>query len=184
MAPEIHMKQPYKGELIDVFSAGVCLFIMVSGTPPFNEARMEEFYYKFICAKKWPVYWKYHTRSKPAGDKFFSNEFKDLAQKMFALEPSDRITLAGIREHPWVKGPVPSYEEVFDECKLRREVNIEKKEEERQMKMQQKKNYGKDRHRGADQGGEEAEGEEEKVDKPLLKEIENYVSLPGKNYQF
>jgi serine/threonine-protein kinase Chk1 len=38
MAPEIHAREPYKGEQVDVFSSGVVLFIMVSGTPPFNEA--------------------------------------------------------------------------------------------------------------------------------------------------
>ena len=183
MAPEIHQKQPYKGELVDVFSAAVCLFIMVSGTPPFNEARKEEFYYKFICAKKWPIYWKYHYRNKPAGDKFFSEEFKDLMQHMLAYDAAERITLAQIREHPWMKGPVPSYEEVYEECKVRKEINVEKKEEERQAKLQQKKNYGSDRHRGVDVEGEELKIEEEK-DRPLLKSVEEFIRLPGKNYQF
>jgi serine/threonine protein kinase len=39
MAPELILRQRYKGGEIDVFALGVCLFIMVAGTPPFNEAK-------------------------------------------------------------------------------------------------------------------------------------------------
>jgi serine/threonine protein kinase len=38
MAPELNEKKPYKAAAVDVFAAGVILFIMVSGTPPFNVA--------------------------------------------------------------------------------------------------------------------------------------------------
>jgi serine/threonine protein kinase len=53
MAPEIHEKRPYKGEKVDIFSSAICLFIMITGLPPFNEARVDEFYYKFICKKNY-----------------------------------------------------------------------------------------------------------------------------------
>ena len=36
MAPEILLKLPYKGEQIDIFSAGVILFMMVNASCPFN----------------------------------------------------------------------------------------------------------------------------------------------------
>lgn len=38
MAPEIHLKKPYKGELVDLFASAIILFTMVSQHPPFNSA--------------------------------------------------------------------------------------------------------------------------------------------------
>ena len=35
MSPEIHLGEKYNGTQADVFAAGVILFIMVSGHPPF-----------------------------------------------------------------------------------------------------------------------------------------------------
>jgi serine/threonine protein kinase len=38
MAPEIHLGQPYQGFQVDLFAAGVILFVMRAGHPPFSEA--------------------------------------------------------------------------------------------------------------------------------------------------
>lgn len=97
MSPQILERKPYKGYQVDVFSAGVCLFIMVGALPPFNEAKPDEFYYKFIAQKKWPLFWKYHSRGKPAGENFFSPEFKDLMQRMLAYNPEERPTLEELK---------------------------------------------------------------------------------------
>lgn len=36
MAPEINQKIPYDGKLVDIFAAGVILFIIYTGSPPFS----------------------------------------------------------------------------------------------------------------------------------------------------
>ena len=72
MAPELNERKKYSGEKVDLFAAAVILFIMVSGTPPFNYASKEEFYYKFIYYKKFELFWKYHSKNKPAGEYYFS----------------------------------------------------------------------------------------------------------------
>ena len=38
MAPELLRRVPYAGETADVWSAGVVLFIMIAGFPPFQQA--------------------------------------------------------------------------------------------------------------------------------------------------
>ena len=38
MAPEFFKKLPYNGSSVDLFAAGIILFIMVAGHPPFNRA--------------------------------------------------------------------------------------------------------------------------------------------------
>jgi len=35
MAPEIFINKSYSGVAVDLFAAGIVLFIMVAGTPPF-----------------------------------------------------------------------------------------------------------------------------------------------------
>jgi len=36
MAPEINLKSPYNGSLVDLFASAIILFIMYSGHPPFK----------------------------------------------------------------------------------------------------------------------------------------------------
>ena len=38
MSPEIYLGLPYSGEAIDIFAAGVILFVMVAAHPPFKKA--------------------------------------------------------------------------------------------------------------------------------------------------
>jgi len=39
MAPEILLKEPYQGHVVDLFALGIILFILYSGHPPFYCAR-------------------------------------------------------------------------------------------------------------------------------------------------
>lgn len=49
MAPEIHLDQPYTGEQVDLFAAGIVLFILISGSPPFSAAIPKDPYYKTLA---------------------------------------------------------------------------------------------------------------------------------------
>lgn len=43
MAPEILEQRPYRGTAVDIFAAGVILFIMITGTMPFkNQASVTD----------------------------------------------------------------------------------------------------------------------------------------------
>ena len=52
MAPEIILHMEYSGTSVDLFAAGIVLFIMYSGTPPFKEASVTDEYYSLICTNK------------------------------------------------------------------------------------------------------------------------------------
>ena len=108
-----------------MFAAGIVLFIMVAGTPPFSVAERNEFYYKLICNNRWEMFWKYHCKGKPSGQFFFSENFKNLMQYMLAYSPSDRLSTQELRAHPWFQGDLPSPAEVQAEMRLRQEVNDE-----------------------------------------------------------
>jgi serine/threonine protein kinase len=110
MAPEIHESKPYKGVEIDLFAAAVIIFTMISGGCPFYEAKNTDQYYRMIMKKQWDMFWKFHSKNKPAGMNFFSLEFKNLMFHMLANDPSERLTIEEILEHPWMKGPIATRE--------------------------------------------------------------------------
>ena len=53
MAPELLEKRPYRGTCVDIFAAGVVLFVMNTGTWPFEKsASIHDPIYKHIVEKR------------------------------------------------------------------------------------------------------------------------------------
>jgi serine/threonine-protein kinase Chk1 len=94
-APEIHEKQPYNGERVDVFALGVILFIMMTQNPPFKAAnrQVDKLYY-FISTDKQADFWRIHGGQLPEGEEYFSAEFRDLFEKMTRYNPEESLTIA------------------------------------------------------------------------------------------
>jgi len=73
MAPEIHQHEKYSGTVVDIFAAGIILFIMYSGHPPFVKADSKsDPYYKCLCNNKHTAFWNAHSKNKPGKNEFFS----------------------------------------------------------------------------------------------------------------
>ncbi|TXG51995.1 hypothetical protein EZV62_021164 [Acer yangbiense] len=92
VAPEV-LRRNY-GKEIDVWSAGVILYILLSGVPPFW-AETEKGIFEAILdgnldlqSSPWPS---------------ISASAKDLIRKMLTRDPKRRITAAGALEHRWLK---------------------------------------------------------------------------------
>ena len=81
MAPELIMNQPYRGESIDLFAAGVILFTMVSLQAPFQCAAPSDEIYKFIAGNKSYVFWNFHCKATN-----FSKEVKELIIAMIQYD--------------------------------------------------------------------------------------------------
>ncbi|CAL9122658.1 unnamed protein product [Musa textilis] len=91
IAPEV-LKQRY-GKEIDIWSAGVILYILLSGVPPFW-AETERGIFDAILkgdidfeSAPWPS---------------ISGSAKDLVMKMLKQDPKKRITAAQVLQHPWL----------------------------------------------------------------------------------
>ena len=98
--PEMHTEKSYYGEKADIFAAGVCLFLMLLGHPPFREASIRDPYYKRLMRADKDEYWKvYKTVNTPP-------LFKDLFERMVEADIGKRIALKDIYAHPWMAGPV------------------------------------------------------------------------------
>ncbi|EGR33281.1 protein kinase domain protein, partial [Ichthyophthirius multifiliis] len=99
MAPELEEQLPYDGKKVDIFACGVVLFCMVSQIPPFFKASQCDKYYDFFYQNNQEGYWNYISLKYK---KVFSNEFKDLINAMFNIDPELRFSYEEILQHPWM----------------------------------------------------------------------------------
>lgn len=90
MAPEIESRKHYDGRRTDIFAAGVVLFIMYAGCPPFESTSVTDPFYRLIREKRFNIFWKVHSRRRTPD--FFSEPFKDLIQSLLAFDPNERLT--------------------------------------------------------------------------------------------
>lgn len=112
MGPEMFLKDEFESAPLDIFAAGIVLFIMLKAAPPFNLAKMTDPHYKLFNTNP-QLFWKIHFRKFKTD--LPSGQVKDLISKMMAADPEDRITLEEIREHEWFNGPMPTEEEILAE---------------------------------------------------------------------
>ena len=81
---------------MDVFCAGVILYIIAHGIFPFQEATPQDNYYSLILAGDIEGYWA------KTGGQNLSPELKDLLIKMLSPDFKDRPTIEEVLEHPWM----------------------------------------------------------------------------------
>mmetsp|Transcript_28650 Transcript_28650/g.50961 ORF Transcript_28650/g.50961 Transcript_28650/m.50961 type:complete len:468 (-) Transcript_28650:1097-2500(-) len=111
IAPE--MLSGSYNHLVDCWSVGVILYIMLSGVPPFNGSNNEEILLKVYAAS-------YNFRPFPFAS--VSDGAKDLIARLLMKDPELRISAQQALTHPWVRGidsfiTAPLMDEVFEGIK-------------------------------------------------------------------
>ena len=81
--PEMQ-KGKYTGIQADLFAAGVVLFVMYAGSPPFISTKETDKIYKMIKEGNYTKFWNMHEKRRPAG--FFSDSFKRLMNSFFSAQ--------------------------------------------------------------------------------------------------
>ncbi|GLT34999.1 hypothetical protein SLA2020_094840 [Shorea laevis] len=109
VAPEV-LKRSY-GKEMDVWSAGIILYILLSGMPPFW-AETEKGIFEAILKDKVDL----ESRPWPS----ITEGAKDLIRKMLIREPKKRITAAQVLEHPWLKVDGEASDRPIDSAVLNR----------------------------------------------------------------
>mmetsp|Transcript_23714 Transcript_23714/g.66745 ORF Transcript_23714/g.66745 Transcript_23714/m.66745 type:complete len:333 (-) Transcript_23714:741-1739(-) len=87
---------PY-GKGSDLWSMGVLLYVILSGCSPFS-ADEEEQLLAQVAEAKYEFY-----ENEWAG---ISEEAKDLVKKLLVVDPTVRLTMDAVLEHPWLKDAV------------------------------------------------------------------------------
>lgn len=140
MAPEFHLKEPYLGIQVDIFAAGVVLFILYTGRPPFSEATLQDSYYSNFFSGDVGKFWK--TIKNKYQD--LEQDFADLITRMLAKNPDERPTTTQVLQHPWFAAETPT------EAHMKQMFPVRKKEAER-LKIEREKKELEDAKRKAEQ---------------------------------
>eukprot|EP00531_Pseudo-nitzschia_arenysensis_P010067 CAMPEP_0116146008 /NCGR_PEP_ID=MMETSP0329-20121206/16927_1 /TAXON_ID=697910 /ORGANISM="Pseudo-nitzschia arenysensis, Strain B593" /LENGTH=419 /DNA_ID=CAMNT_0003641711 /DNA_START=155 /DNA_END=1414 /DNA_ORIENTATION=+ len=96
MSPEIYSNTAaFDGFSIDLWAAGVILYIMLTGFPPYDQASRADQKFDIIVRGNL-------VRQLKDWGMALSDDAGDLLQSMLQLDPKDRLTLADVMSHPWV----------------------------------------------------------------------------------
>lgn len=98
-APELINGKFYNGSSIDIWSCGVILYALLTGTLPFDEEQIVKLYQKIRECKY----------SMPP---IISDPAKDLIFRMLQADPMKRITIAEIKNHRWFSQKMGLYQVV------------------------------------------------------------------------
>ena len=99
--PEMWEKKKYTGDKADIFSLGVVLIILVSGSYGFLLAKETDDYYKYIIKDTKEAYEKYWEEVIAQINVNLSDNFKKLYIKMVAHDPGKRPPIDEILTDKW-----------------------------------------------------------------------------------
>ena len=111
--------------IVDIFSIGICLFVIVFGKYPFGSATKYDPGYKLIMNQQFQLYWNNFQKPNQFN---VSEEFKDLFNQMVKFEPTFRPSIANILEHPFMKKPMPTKEQFCLELQQRENIILQKQQ--------------------------------------------------------
>ena len=89
MPPEVLFNKPHKGYKADIWSMGVCLYMMVCGDYPYFGKTCEDMR-KTVLNDDFEI------------PEFVTPLFRDLIGKILEKNPNKRLSISQIKEHPWM----------------------------------------------------------------------------------
>ena len=105
MAPEILLSSKnhgYEGYPVDIWSAGISLYIMLSGTLPFNLKNNESSSIEESSENNIELQYSI-INNEPKYIEKISDEARDLLKGLLNKNPNKRLTIEQILNHPWLQ---------------------------------------------------------------------------------
>lgn len=100
---------------------------MIAGFPPLQQATEQDWWFHKLKIQRHNLFWAAHTRTAT-----FSETAKDFIVKMLHADPTKRMSLEKIQQHPWYKEPIFTEQECAAELK-RRKVEVDKAKKAEQL---------------------------------------------------
>ncbi|KAL5705086.1 non-specific serine/threonine protein kinase [Ranunculus cassubicifolius] len=101
IAPEVLLKKEYDGKIADVWSCGVTLYVMLVGAYPFEDPEEPKNFRKTIQRIL-------NVQYSIPDYVHISPECQHLISRIFVANPSTRITIPEIENHPWFLKNLPA----------------------------------------------------------------------------
>jgi len=89
LSPEIVLSQTYN-EKVDAWALGILLFEFLTGEPPFLSDTQTKTFSRIM-------------KAQPDFPEHISDGARDVITKLLVKDPAQRMTLAQLKEHPWMK---------------------------------------------------------------------------------
>jgi serine/threonine protein kinase len=98
LPPEVNMRQDFDNVQVDMYSAGIIAFIIVTGFRPFKKAAYGDSKFFHIQVDDWAGFWEEHSL-------LVSDCFKDFVELTLAYDASKRMSMHDTLHHDWLNGP-------------------------------------------------------------------------------
>jgi len=108
VAPEVLKNKGYNSGAVDLWSAGVILYILLCGFPPFYEEELPALFDQILKGR--------YDFPSPWWDNV-SEGAKQLVKGLLTVDPKKRLTAEQVIAHPWVTGDAPSNPLKIDQLK-------------------------------------------------------------------